>query len=108
MRRASVRSLRQVRRVSESVIAQRLSDVDALSELLKGVAESVRGFDVTHSGTLPAQVDIVVASRAWGTLVWLVGPAGDDVAAPGLDSDIAKLAPVPVKHRHVAAVVHLL
>lgn len=91
----------------EGVIEQRISDVDALSTLLKGVAEAVGGFDVAHTGTLPAQVDVVVVVRATGTRVWLVGPAGD-VAAPGLDADIAKLAPIPVKERHVAAILHLL
>lgn len=90
----------------ESVVDARLAGADQLATLIKSVVASVNAADARTPGTLPSQVNAVIATRASGTRVWLVGPAGD-IPIEGLDAEIAKLPRLTV-HDGTVAVIAVL
>jgi hypothetical protein len=91
----------------DAVAGERLTDADALTNVIKQATNAVIAYDAAHAGALPADVDVVIVVRANATRAWVVGPSGD-LAMPDLTASLAKLPAIPVKESVVGIVATLV
>jgi len=86
----------------EAVVAGR-SDADSLVDLMKRTSATI----IAHDRGLPDELDALVAARAGANRVWLTSAAGD-IAAPALETELAKLAPISIRAGTVIAVLRMV
>ena len=91
----------------DAVAGERVTDADALTNVIKQATNVVIAYDAAHAGALPADLDVVVVVRANATRAWVVGPSGD-LAMPDLTAALAKLPAIPVKESVVGVVATLV
>lgn len=88
---------------TQDVVGAR-SETESLAAGLKAIAETV----LSHPEGLPDQLDAVVGARPSLTKIWLVSERGEDINAPALAAELAKLPPIPVRADVIALAIRFV
>jgi hypothetical protein len=87
----------------DSVLAERLVEIDTLAAATKSVEDAVIAYDASHPNSLPSELDVILVARPSGVRCWLVG-AGGDVEVPELEEALRSVPKVKVLRGNVGAV----